>query len=610
MATDFVLDKSVKYLNKDFRSFKSDLIKFSQAHHSGVFQDFNESSPGMAILELQSFVGDVLAFYIDQNFNELRDETSRQIESIVSNAKSRGYRPSGKRAASGVESFFIEVPATTQLGSRVPDDLYSPILRKGAKIGGPNGTIFETLDDVQFSASSPSDNRFVTGSRFDSTTGLPTFFAIRKDVQVVAGETKTFSTSVSDFQQFFQVELPESDVIEIISVFDSDGNEWFEVNYLAQETVFDQTTNVNDDNSIVPYVLRLKTVPRRFISDRDPTTNKTSIIFGSGDGISFDDELVPNLADLSLPLAGRRTFSSFSLDPQNFLRTRTLGLSPVNTTITVSYRVGGGPQTNVPPGSIKSVNEAVLDFSSTGLDVAKKSSVIGSLECTNVSRTDGGAPEESVAEIKANSAAFFAAQNRVVTREDVIARVLSLPARFGKPEKVTVKRDTVSLLAFDLHLLAKDPDGHLTQATSTLKNNISTYLSQFRMLTDGINILESDIINLGVQFGVVTSPKMNKVQVLAACLQTIQDYFDIDRWQIGQPIIISDLQSRIQDVLGVISVYQLGFRNIVGLQSNGLSYSQVTFDVAAATSNNILYCPDNSIFEVKNPVKDIVGESK
>src|SRR6185369_14264827 len=229
-------------------------------------------------------------------------------------------------------------------------------------------------------------------------------FAIRKDVDIIAGETKTFTTTVREFQQFRQIDLPDPDVIEIISVVDSDGNEWFEVDYLAQDTVFDISTNDNGDSPIVPYVLKLRTVPRRFIKDRDPVTNKTSVIFGSGDGVNFDDQLVPNLADLALPLAGRRTFTTFALDPQNFLKTRSLGLSPFNITLTFSYRVGGGSQTNVPPGSIRSVREAVLDFSSTSLDPARRAAVASSLDCRNSDRTDGGAPEESISEIKANSA--------------------------------------------------------------------------------------------------------------------------------------------------------------------------------------------------------------
>lgn len=608
--TEFLKERNVSFLGKDFQGFKKDLIKFSQAHHSGVFQDFNEASPGMAVLELQAYIGDVLSFYLDRNFDELRDSTARQVSNVVANARVRGYVPAGKRSAGGTQEFAIEVPATTRNGELVPDDLYTPIMRRGAQLGGPNGVTFETLDDIVFSASSPSDPRMVTGSRFDDTTGLPTFFAVRKSVPIVAGETKTFSIDVTEFQRFLSIELPDPDVIEILSVSDSDGNDWFEVEYLAQDSVFEAMVNETDDVGTVPYVLKMKTVPRRFIKERNPLTNKTSVIFGSGDGVNFDDELVPNIADLSLPLAGRRTFTSFALDPQNLLRTRSLGLSPFNTSLTFTYRVGGGAQTNVPAGSIKTVNEAVLDFSTTTLDPLKKSAVVKSLESWNTVKTDGGGPEESIGEIKANAAAFFAAQSRVVTRADVISRVYSLPGKFGKPAKVFVKPNANSSFSFDIHILSKDSDGHLTQATTTLKQNIAMYMSKYRMLTDGVNLLQSDIINIGIDFGIVVSPKFIRQEVLAKCLNEIGNYFDIDKWQIGQPIIISDLISQIQAILGVVSVYKLDFRNIIGAQDSGLTYSLTHFDVHESTENGILYCPENSIFEVKFPHKDVTGEAK
>jgi hypothetical protein len=614
MASDFTNERTIKYLNKDFQGFKRDLMKFSQAHHSGVFQDFNETSPGMAILELQAYVGDVLSFYQDQQFDELKHDSAVQIENVVANAKSLGYRPSGKRASRGVETFFVEVPATTQGTTRVPDDLYSPIMRKGAKMQGPNGVMFESLDDIVFSASAPTpdtDNvRMVTGSRFDDTTGMPTHFALRKDVQIIAGETKSEAFSVGDFQRFRSIELSSEDVIEVLSVLDSDGNEWTEVDYLAQETVFASDSNSNSDSDVVPYVLKLQSVPRRFITDRDPLTNKTSLIFGSGDGVSFDDELLPNLADLALPLPGRKTFSSFAIDPQNFLKTRSLGMSPFNTTLTVTYRVGGGSQTNVQAGSIKNVSAATLDFVTTGLDPVKRSAVLGSIECVNLKNTEGGGEADTIPEIKANAGAFFAAQDRVVTKEDYIARIMSIPARFGKPEKVSVKRSAINASSLDVHILAKDVDGHLTQATPTLVGNIATYVKRYRMLTDGVNILQTSIINVKVDFGVVASPKVGRSEVLANCLAVVRDYLDIDHFQIGQPIILSDILSELQSVDGVISVYKLNVKNIFGMRPDGLSYSTFRYDTQAATANNILYCPDDGIFEVKFPTKDIVGEAK
>jgi hypothetical protein len=603
---DFLREKTIKYLNKDFEGFRRDLLKYSEAHHSGVFQDTNESSPGMMLLEWNAYIGDVLAYYIDQSFREIKQETARQEKNVVAFAKSLGYRPRGPRAARGTVHFIVEVPATTgPNGQTVPDDAYSPVLLRGAKSGATNGTVFETLENVHFSASFERD---VTGSQFDSN-GVPTHFALRKPVEVIAGETKVDSVLTGDFQQFKTIELSEQNVIEIISVTDSEGNEWTEVDYLAQEVVFDSVTNSDPDATEVPYILKLLTVPRRFIADRNPTTNKTSLIFGSGDGIEFDDELIPNLADYALPLAGRRTFTSFALDPQNFLRTRSLGLSPFGTTLTITYRVGGGSNTNVPAKSIRDVTEADLDFSSNSLDPAKVSAVEGSLECINIRKTEGGGPRETISEIKANGAAFFASQNRVVTKEDFISRVLTLPEKFGKPEKVFVKRNNVNALALDMHVLARDEAGHLARASANLKKNIKTYLSQFRMLTDGINILDGNVVNLKLNFGVVVASKMNRTEVLSKAIAVIIDYLDTNRQQIGQPIVLSDLSAEIQNVLGVVSVYELRFSNLVGLQ-DGLSYSDARFDVTANTQNNIIYCPDNSIFEVKFPRRDIVGVAK
>lgn len=607
-SSDFLKVRQIKYLNRDFQSFKRDLIKFSQAHHSGVFQDFNESSVGMALLEFPCYIGDVLSYYQDYQFNELKQQSARQIENVVSFAKSLGYRPLGKRAAHTLEAFFVEVPATTDtLGNVVPNEAYSPALMKGSKVSGPGG-VYETLDDVFFSSSL---DRSVTGSRYDSSTGLPTHFALRKDVEIAAGETVTDSFTVNDFVPFKTIELTQPDVIEVVSVVDADGNEWFEVDYLAQETVFDAVLNPDPDNDVVPYILRLLPAPRRFITDRDPLTAKTSLIFGSGDGLNFDDQLIPNLADLSLPLAGRRTFTTFALDPQNFLKTRGLGLSPFNTSLTIKYRVGGGSQTNAPARTIKTVVDAKLDFSSTSLDPPTMGAVKTSIECVNPSPAIDGAPEETIPEIKANSAAFFAAQNRVVTREDFIARILTLPAKFGKPEKVYVKRNRVSALSHDIHILSKDANGHLTTASDTLKNNIRTYLTAFRMLTDGVNLLDADILNLRVNFGIVVTPRFraHPSEVLTKCIAVIREYLDVDRTQIAQPISISDLQSKIQGVLGVVSVFELRFTNVFG-DIDKLPYSDVRFDVTANTKNNILYCPENSIFEVKYPSRDIVGVSK
>ncbi len=607
MSSPFVKEKTLKFINKDFVGFKRDLIKFSQAHHSGVFNDFNETSPGMALLELQATIADNLAFYLDQQFSEIKQDTIRQIENAAAFAESKGYRPHGKTAAIGNQSFIIEVPATFNNGSAIPDDYYSPILRINGKVQDENGGFFETIDDLNFATSSFDYPRFVTGSRFDSTTGIPTHFAIKKDVNIVSGETKIDTFTIGDFETFKQIELTNEDVLEVLSVTDSDGNIWYEVDYLARDLVFSSEANTDSDNDIVPYVLKLLPAPRRFITKRDVSTNKTTLIFGSGDGISFDDELVPNLADLSIPLAGRQTFSSYALDPQNFLKTRTLGLSPYNTILTIQYRVGGGSQSNVPAGSIRTIVDAVLDFSTTNLDTAKRGQVISSLETVNLTKTDGGGPEESIEEIKANSDAFFASQDRCVSREDYITRALSLPSKYGKPYKVFVKKTNglINNNSIDLHVLSKNSNGYLCQISPSLATNMKTYISRYSILNTGINILHTDIINLSLEFGIVVAPKLNRTEILTKCLVVARDYLKTDSFQISEPIVLSDLSAKIQNVFGVISVYKLQFKNLFCPQQDEDGYSTVRFDVRSNTANGMLYCPQNAIFEIKFPNRDI-----
>lgn len=606
MTLDVRKQRIVSLLNRDFKSLKRDLITYANAYATGSFTDFNESSAGMALLEFAAYVGDGLNYYIDQAYNEGGDSAT-QLRNVIANAKSRGYRPQGKRPSVGQLSWAVVVPAAVdQFGNVIPDDAFTPVLLKGSQAISKNGTVFETLDDVPFSASL---GRAVTGSAFDSTTGVPTSFAIQRSIDVVAGKTVTESFSVTDFQAFRRVDLGQSDVIEVISVIDSQENEWFEVDYLAQDWIFIPETNTNSDSDTVPYVLRLQSAPYRFVVDRDISTGVSTLVFGSGDGVSFDDELVPNVASYSLPLAGRRTFNNFAIDPQNFLRTRSLGLSPHNTTLTVTYRIGGGSETNVPARSVRQVSRASLSFPSTNVDPLLKGRVEGSIGCLNFTAMTGGGGTETIREIKANSAAFFAAQQRVVTREDVVARCLSIPAKFGRPEKVFVKPSVVGRFAYDVHILSLDVNGVLSKATATLKSNLASYLRKFKLLTDGINILDGDILDIRVHFGVTVTPGRNRSEVLLSCTDRLTDYFAQDRLQIGQPVIVSDVVSVLNGTVGVVSVYELSFRNVFGV-SEGLIYSDDRFNAADNLRDGMLICPPEAVFQVKYPGRDVVGSAK
>jgi len=599
-------EKSIGYVNRDFSALKRRLMGFTQAHHSGVLQDYNESSPAMYILDVVAAIGDVLGHYQDVQFEEMRQDASTELKNADAFARALGYEPAGKRASVGVLSAFVEVPCSSD---GLPDPVYVPTLRMGSQVQGPNGVVFETTENVHFSASSPTDGttrtrRIVVTRR--SQDGSPTFVAISKDVPVVSGETRTTTFDVGGYAPFLELTLPDQDVLEVLSVTDSDGNDWRQVSHLAHEMVFDGVPNVGEDSDTVPFSLRLTSVPRRFKLFRDVETNLSSLVFGTGDGSTLEDELVPSVADYSIPLNGRSNFDTFSIDPQNFLKTRTLGLAPQDVTLTVRYRVGGGPETIVAPGTLTSFKSADMEFPTTSLDAATRDDVIGSIDCINEASTQGGGPVESVLDIKSNRAAFFAAQDRCVTSADYVARLYSIPPKFGRVVKVFVRPDESRELNVNIHILSDDVNGNFAQASPALVTNVQRYIGHYRMLTDKLNILQTDIINVAVQFGIVVDKTFNRTEVLGKCLGALREEFANTRMEIAKPIVLSHVSSRLQSVVGVVSVYDLRITNRFGTV-DGLSYSDVRFDVSAFTKGGIVYCPADSIFEVKHPTVDIVG---
>lgn len=617
-----IKDTTLKYVNRDFESYKRDLMRYAQAHFSGSYQDFNEASPGMMILELQAFLADNLSYYMDQQFLELKQTTARQIENVEDLAKMRGYRPRGKRAARVPLYWHIEVPAGVASGSGkfVPmdpfgHDITDPqwrnqiVLRAGSRANGPAGTVFETLEDLDLSDTSQDNPQEVRVASYQADGVTPKTFAVRRFVDSIAGTTVTDIVPVGDFVPFARLQLGQSNVLEVIDVFDSEGNQWYEVDYLSQNVVFDQTPNTGSDASTVPYVIKARSAPRRFVVDTVVASSATFLQFGGGDGLKFDDEIIPNIAQLALPINGRKTFTNFILDPQNFLRTRTLGLSPYNTTLTVRYRVGGGDETNVPAQSIGRVALSNIVFGgvpATAQQIQYAQNIRASVNVLNLQASEGGGPADSISDVKANADGFFAAQGRAVTKEDFVAHVLSMPSRFGRPEKVYAKPNEFNAAGVDLHVLSLDSNGNFSRPSAVLVQNIKTYLSRLRMMTEGITILPAYVVDFAINFGVVISPRFNRAEVLTNCMNVLKNYFANGNMQIGMPVVDSDVRAQLQNVSGVISVYKLDF----SLKFGAPYSADINLDFKAQTKNGILYSPEDSIFELRFPDQDIVGESK
>ena len=642
--------KSVNYLNKDFNDFRNNLIEFAKVYFPNTYNDFNEASPGMMFIEMAAYVGDVLSYYIDSSFRESLLAYAEEKRNIYNIAQSFGYKPKVTSPASTVLDVFQTVPALNQ----EPDFRYALNVKAGSQAkSSATGTTFRTLEDCNFKFSSSYDPRIVTV--FETDSGAPTKFLMKKKVKAESGtivsEAFTFGTAT----KYSQVKLANNDVIEIISVTDSVDNTWYEVDSLARDTIFEDMENnsTNDPTSVInrdtaPYILKLRKTSRRFTTYIDENDN-TILRFGAGISDNPDEEIIPNPDMVGSSLPGSPSHLTKAFDPSNFLKTKAFGLAPSNTTLTVKYAHGGGIDDNVNADDITELSSVSYEIQDDLLTTSLVNDAKGSVAVTNPKPATGGSAGQSIREVRESALGHFQAQQRAVTKEDYIVRAYSLPAKYGNVAKVHMVQDdqlnksaqTDDLerkvtqedvdnertlksfqvgripnpLAMDMYTLGFDTRKKLSRLNQTVKENIKTYLSQYRLVTDAVNIKDAYVINIGVNFAILTKVGFNKNDVLLRCVAAVQDFFDIDRWQIGQPIVLSDIAYEISLVDGVSSVVAPKENNPLGLTvvvenkykiEDG--YSGNFYDIESGVIEGVLYpALDPSIFEVKFPGSDIKG---
>lgn len=597
--------KVIKYLNLTHPEFVESLQEWSKIYFPAESKNLkSKASSGRHFIEVSSFVGDVLSFYIEDRFRNSNITTANDPKSIVNLAEALGYKFRGPTAARGIQSFYLEVPAITgSTGNYIPDLRYA-FNFKNVQLQNNNGIIFESYEDVDFSTVNISSSLESLVSK-RNTAGKPTHFVLKKNNEVTAGKTVIETFAIGNYVAFKEIELANANVLDMISVIDSQGNEWYEVDYLAQEAVFEGVKNPGSDSQHVPYLLKIKTVPRRYVRKVNPLTGKTKLIFGSGKGADIGDPIVPSVAELSLDLKGKLTFSPTSIDPQNFLKSRTLGLAPYNTTLTIKARVGGGKISNTAANSLNSVISKNVYYTTSELNAGELNNTLGSFTSRNLSKIEGGDDAESIDLIKKNAAAFFASQNRVNTKEDYIARSLSMPSKFGNIFRVYPVNNCNKNGGVQLYALSRDSNNQVSTPTSNFKTNLKNYLSFYSRMGQGIDILDGKIINIGIEYSIVVAPGMNKSQVKFDTLLKVKDYFNIDKWQLNQPIFIDEIRCLIKDTPGVISIPELKIINKNNVYE-GTSYSSFAYDIRANTRNEIIFGIPEGIFEVKYPdSKDI-----
>jgi len=604
-----VKDAKINYLADDYNSIRDSLIEYAETYFPESYNDFTPSSPVGLFMGMVSYVGDLMSFYIDKRFQESIMQTATDRKSIVDLARFLGYNHRVSSAATIDLSVYQLIPKDPS--SNKPDYDYAMKLSKGMKASAQsNGTVFTTLDPVDFSVSGSTEI-----SMYDSQYQNTSYFVLKKTVRAVSANETSENFVFTSPSAFTKLALGRADVVGITSVVDSEGNVWYEVPYLSQDTIVEEIENTAATNSLyssishqTPYLINLKTVTKRFIK-RINSNNQTELIFGSGTENLVNEDIVATQKKLN-ELFLDSTVADKNIDTRNFLRLDSLGEAPVNTTLTVTYRYGGGIAANVQSNDIRNLTSKTIKFNGNGLDAEKKTFVRNSLGVNNLTPAVGGNDGESDNEIKQNALAFFSAQNRMVSKEDYEIRTLSLDPRFGSVEKAFAIKDVENPNSTDadgatvsIYCLSKSVDGKLSKLNDATQFNLKKYLDQYRMLTDNVILKNACIVNIGVKFSISANPSFNEQSVLFQCLSTTRDYFNIDRWHIGQPIILSELNSILYKINGVKAVNSITVTN----KRTG-RYANTYYDIDDATIDQIIYSSiDPSIFEVKYPETDIEG---
>ena len=614
MAT---VNRDVKYLNRDFSDVRARLIEFSKTYFPNSYNDFSPTSPGMMFIEQASYVSDVMSFYLDNQLQETFTQFARQTNNQYELAYMFGYKPKTTGAAQATIELFQQVPSKLSGTTYVPDYDYALTIGENSTIASSlNNTInFLMEDQCNFAVSSSEDPTEV--SIYQISGDIPQYYLLKKTRNSISATINTQTFTFGSPEQFPTVDISSENIIGILDIVDSDGNTWYEVDYLAQEMVYNniKNTNTNDPNNVedvgdVPYLLQLKKVQRRFATRFTSDTN-LQIQFGAGNPNDIDEEITPNPNNVGIGLPFEKNKLTTAYSPTNFLFTNTYGIAPSSTTLTVRYLTGGGVTSNVPNGDLSTLNTTNLKFNNPNLNATTANYIFGSIAVNNPGAADGGQAGDTTEEIRQNTIASISAQQRSVTLDDYIVRALSMPPEYGtvakayieKPKLTDEQVSTVETL--NLWVLSQNSLGQFSIPTQTLKKNIRTYLSQYRIIGDNIEVRDAFIINIAVDFEIIVLPNFNNNDIILACINSLKSYFARDNWQINEPILVRDLFVRLDKITGVQTVKDIIITNKAGTSSG---YSQYAYDISSATQNQVIYPSlDPSIFEVKFPDSDIKG---
>ena len=589
----------IKYTSRDFRRIKEDLIQHAKRYYPNEFRDFSEASFGSLLLDSVSYVGDVMSFYLDYQVNESFIDSAIEYENIRRHAKNLGYKYRGSKCAFGTVQLFIIVPSNSD--GTAPDFAYIPVLRSGARFDSSSGVRFTLTEDVRFS--DPKND--VIAARFDANTGATTYFAIRANAQVKSGVLAYVDVNMSNdnLQRFRRIYIGDSNISEIVSVFDNDGNEYSEVDYLTQEVVFREMTNPSAASDGVRSILKPFIAARRFTVVQDESGTYLQFGFGSETDSETTGLVDPSRA--ALKMHAKRSITSTNFDPSKLLTTNKLGISPSGKKIRILFRSNESVFTSVPANTVTSIISANFDFENeNSINTGLVGEVRGSLEVTNDTPITGDTDSLTREEIRLRASSHFATQGRAVTAQDYESLVYNMPSKFGGVMRVAIINDpSSSNRRLSMYVVSADRNENLQKTSPVTKNNIKNYLSNHKVMNDVIDIMDAKIVNFGIRYSVVSAPSFNSNAVMTQVNERIVEYYD-DKLYIGEPIYISELYNIINKTRGVVDVKKVEIEN-----KTGITYSSNTLDIYESLSKDgtFIKVPRNVIMELKYPNLDIKG---
>ena len=605
------IKRDIQYINKDFTEYRNQLINYSQTYFPTTYTDFTETSPGMMFIEQAAYVGDVLSFYLDNQVQENFLQYARQTSNIFDLAYMYGYTPKVTGLATTMVDFYQQIPSKVVNGETVPDFDYAVYVNANTSVSTDNSSqVFTIEEPIDFTVSSSIDPTTISVSQISN--GLPTYYLLKKSRKAFSGTINTQTVSFGAPQEFATTVISATNIAGILDVTDTDGNKWYQVDYLGQEQVFDgiKNTNTNDPNTYLdtdaPYLLQTKQVQNRFAT-RFLSSTQLQLQFGAGTSNSTTEDIVPNPMNVGIGLPFLQNKMTTAYSPTNFVFSNTYGVAPSNTTLTIRYYTGGGIASNVSSNTLTNLNTSTIQFIKADLNSNTAQYVFNSLAATNPVAASGGQDGDTIEEIRQNSISNFSTQLRNVTQDDYLVRALSMDPKYGVIAKALTQKPNAddANTTLDIYVLTKNIDSKLSTASTTLKNNLKAYLNEYRMIGDTLSIKDAFIINFAIDFEIITYPNFNNNEVLERCIVALQEYFQIDKWQINQPIITPDLYVLLDAIDGVQTVKQINFINKAGVSSG---YSQWAYDMNAATQNGTIFPSlDPSIFELKYPNTDIKG---